>query len=134
MEKENADTEKKTFYLIGLDTEGLKNHATADRRTPPLERVCSDFVKGFTERGSSDPTLSCVDVSIIKKDALGDIICDTRDWSLAGLNAKPSASKTPPKIETRSPGKLVSGKLRPASGESPPIAIDQNRTLFLFAL
>lgn len=115
MEKGKGDEDEKTVFLIGLEEEALGN-APADRKAPLLERVCSDFIKDFNERGPVDPVLSRVDVSIIERDALGDIVCDTRDWSSRRtLDSKSTVSKIPSK-KGAIPEKAVSGKLRPAAG------------------
>lgn len=115
MGKGKGDEDEKTMYLIGYEP-GTLGNAPADRRGPLLERVCSDFIKYFNERGSVDPILCRVDISIIERDALGDIACDTRDWS---SRQKLYAESTVPQIAPKkgaSSGKAVSSKLRPASG------------------
>ena len=120
-ENSAPDSEKKSFYLIGLDDAGLPKNQQGNS---PLEVVCNNFFKQFTERGASDPTISWVDISVVGKPALGDIICDTRDWGsgqgqdnslTAAENAK--TPKVSPAKAVASSEKAVAGKLRPASGK-----------------
>ncbi|KAK2762277.1 hypothetical protein FQN54_001287 [Arachnomyces sp. PD_36] len=113
VERDGEDDNKKLFYLIGFEEEGTGN-AVRSRRTPPMERVCRDFLEEFTNRGSADPTLSRVNISVIGRDALGDIVCDSRDSN----STQNTASKSAPEVSLDTgvtSGKAVSAKLRPAS-------------------
>jgi hypothetical protein len=124
-EKNANDGDKKAFYLIGLEDACLSK----GRLNTPLESLCNDFFKQFTERGASDPTISWVDISIVEKRSLGEIVCDSRNWrselnqdptSVSVEDAKASKPSKPSAVKAGiSSEKSGAGKLRPASGENP---------------